>query len=311
MTSVMPSAASGPTDQDKKSYRTPDQQWIISTQTSPILKADPIDALHARLGIPIPEMIFGDNHVTITHVPSGWSLSFNAEDALDMVSKTEEGMLSVAYSEEWKRDREHHDNGIKEVVRPFDWSYSTAYKGTTSTATIASKPDQPDSSSTWQLSNAASHPIRTDLLSRPDPIVFYDEVVLYEDELADNGIAVLSAKIRVMPDRLLLLSRFYLRLDRVIVRLRDTRVYVELKDKHPVVVRQYTAREESYDSLRTKLASTRDDVPEALRDPVRVSGLMTVVEDTIDVCRPGDTRNTPTVLPFSTTRPAPAAATGR
>ena len=46
-----------------------------------------------------------------------------------------------------------------------------------------------------------------DLLKRPDPILFFDELVLYEDELADNGITMLSCKIRVMPARLLLLCR--------------------------------------------------------------------------------------------------------
>ena len=41
--------------------------------------------MSARLGIPIPEMIFGDNLVSITHMPTGWSISFTAEAALDEV----------------------------------------------------------------------------------------------------------------------------------------------------------------------------------------------------------------------------------
>ena len=32
-------------------------------------------------------------------------------------------------------------------------------------------------------------------LKRPDPILFYDEMVLYEDELADNGCSILSARV--------------------------------------------------------------------------------------------------------------------
>lgn len=32
-------------------------------------------------------------------------------------------------------------------------------------------------------------------LSIPEPILFYDEVVLYEDELGDNGSAYLSIKV--------------------------------------------------------------------------------------------------------------------
>lgn len=85
-------------------------------------------------------------------------------------------------------------------------------------------------------------------LKRPDPILLFDEIVLYEDELADNGIAILSVKIRVHPERLFVLSRFYLRLDGVLVRVRDTRVFVEFATGE--VLREYQAREETYANVR-------------------------------------------------------------
>jgi type 2A phosphatase activator TIP41 len=37
------------------------------------------------------------------------------------------------------------------------------------------------------------------LMSRELPILFYDDVTLFEDELHDHGVVQLSAKIRVMP----------------------------------------------------------------------------------------------------------------
>ncbi|KAK4989402.1 Tap42 interacting protein [Elasticomyces elasticus] len=239
----------------------------------PILKAEPIEAMNERLGIPIPEMIFGDNFVVIENIKTGWTLEFNANDALDLVSKTADGMLQVAYSEEWKRDRQHHHEGIKEVVKPFDWSYSTDYKGTTHAASAEDK-------AFWTPTDENTTPIRIDLLSRPEPILFYDEVMLYEDELADNGIAMLSCKIRVMAQRLLLLCRFFLRLDGVVIRLRDTRVYVELDGS--TVIRQYTAKEESYDSMQAKLQAMRENVPEAFRDPNKLSPLLKTVESVMD-----------------------------
>lgn len=132
------------------------------------------------------------------------------------------------------RTRENSHEGIKEVVKPFDWSYSTDYKGAQSFRSV-----KLESSST---------PIPLELLKRPDPILFFDEVVLYEDELADNGITMLSCKIRVMPSRLLLLSRFFMRLDNVLLRLRDTRIYVDF-DKGEVI-REYVAKEEDYEKVR-------------------------------------------------------------
>lgn len=91
-------------------------------------------------------------------------------------------------------------------------------------------------------------PIPLELLKRPDPIFFFDEVMLYEDELADNGIAMLSCKIRVMPARMLLLSRFFMRLDDVIFRIRDTRIYVDFGTGE--VIREYVAKEDEFENVR-------------------------------------------------------------
>ena len=124
--------------------------------------------------------------------------------------------------------------GIKEVVKPFDWSYTTDYKGTLS--------------SNSQPLQSTTKTIPLELLKRPDPILFFDEIMLYEDELADNGIAMLSCKIRVMPQRLLLLSRFFMRLDDVLFRIRDTRVYVDFGAQE--VIREYVAREEEFEAVK-------------------------------------------------------------
>lgn len=130
--------------------------------------------------------------------------------------------------------REKTHEGIKEVVKPFDWSYSTDYKGTLHPNARSFEP--------------TTKPIPIELLKRPDPILFFDEVVLYEDELADNGITMLSCKIRVMPGRLLLLTRFFMRLDHVLIRLRDTRVYVDFATGE--VIREYVSKECEYEKVR-------------------------------------------------------------
>lgn len=77
----------------------------ISARKLPISKSDPIDEMSKKLGIPVPEMIFGDNMVSIEHLATGWRLEFNAYDALDRVDKTDKNMLKVAYSKEWSSSR--------------------------------------------------------------------------------------------------------------------------------------------------------------------------------------------------------------
>ncbi|KAF2877505.1 TIP41-like family-domain-containing protein [Massariosphaeria phaeospora] len=237
----------------------------ITTRKLPILKAGPIEDMTKKLGIAPPEMIFGDNFARIEHAPSGWRVDFNAFDALDRVDKTGDSMLKVSYSKEWQQNRQKQFEDIKEVVKPFDWSYSTDYKGTT----VDSPAFEPTRT-----------PIPLELLKRPDPIQFFDDVMLYEDELADNGIAMLSCKLRVMPARLLLLSRFFLRLDDVLIRIRDTRVYVEFATGE--VIREYTAREEKYEVVRKKLAGSREDTLALMRDPNRLAEHIPVVEKSLE-----------------------------
>jgi type 2A phosphatase activator TIP41 len=257
--------------------------WKIETHKYPICNSGEIEAMTSALGIAPPEMIFGNNSVRMTHVPSGFSVEFNAFDALDVVDKTgSHGMLKVAYSDEWQRMREKVSEEIRDVVKPFDWSYSTAWKGRVEGGELREDP-------------AAEIPY--DRLRRPDPILLFDDVVLYEDELADNGIAMLSVKVRVMPERLLLLQRFFLRLDGVVVRIRDTRVFVEFATGE--VVREFVSREAKYEDVKKvrpigggeggsananreqKFAMyPQDDIPSLMRDPNQLVELLPVIETT-------------------------------
>ena len=220
----------------------------VSTRKLPISKSGPIDAMAARLGIPVPEMIFGDNLVSVRHAPSGWQVSFTAEAALDLVDKTGSNMLQVAYAGEWSSSRERSSaHGIREVVKPFDWSYSTAYRGDEA----ASLHGGGGGSAAAGRKLAPAPPgteIPLALLKRRDPILFFDEVVLFESELDDNGISVFSCKLRVMEQRMLLLARLYMRLDNVVVRVRDTRVYVDFEKDE--VIREYTAKEDSFANVK-------------------------------------------------------------
>ena len=247
--------------------------WTITTTKYPICNSSEIDALTAALGIAPPEMIFGNNSVRVRHEPSGFELVFAARDALDVVDKTgSAGMLKVAYSEEWQRMREKVSEDIRDVVRPFDWSYSTGWRGRVSSGGGGG------SSGGNELAVVADAEIPYEKLRRPDPILLFDDVMLYEDELADNGIAMLSVKVRVMPERLLVLQRFFLRLDGVVVRIRDTRVYVEFETGE--VIREYVSREAKYADVKKVCFSfpsfpdERETPPQTKKQPKTTRKLM-------------------------------------
>lgn len=246
----------------------------ITTQKLPILKAEPIEQMTQQIGIPIPEMIFGDNHVTIEHIPSRFGVRFTAFGALDSVDKTGEKRLKLSYSADWHKSREdQHDFKEMEEVKPYDWSYSPQqYRG--------------ELSETGPGLAEGDTEIPLDLLKRPDPILFFDDVILYEDELADNGIAMFNVKVRVMPARLLLLSRFFMRLDNVLIRVRDTRVYIDFDRRW--VVREYTEKEKDYEAVREQLAGRRVDVSAAMRDANQMAEILPVTKRIVDeVTLPG------------------------
>jgi type 2A phosphatase activator TIP41 len=55
------------------------------------------------------------------------------------------------------------------------------------------------------------------------PILYFNDVRLYEDDLHDVGDTLASCKVRVMPSCLYVLYRNFVRVDGVMLRARDTR----------------------------------------------------------------------------------------
>ncbi|KAI1752404.1 TIP41-like family-domain-containing protein [Xylaria castorea] len=285
--------------------------FAITSRKLPISKAGPIEALEKDVRIPVPEMIFGDNVVSVAHAPTGFRVGFNARDALDAVDKTGDNMLQVAYAGQWSASREQTSAGIREVVRPFDWSYSTRYKGTVVPGTKKKKKKEEEVSGMGTDADAADTdaaasaggdtvvaeaddggrldftptdiPIPIELLKRRDPIRFFDDVVLYESELDDNGISILSVKLRVHDERMLLLCRLYMRLDNVLCRIRDTRIYVDFASE--VVTREYSAKEAGFNDVKQKLFMSGlrpDGITVALRDANRIADILPTVEHTLE-----------------------------
>lgn len=78
------------------------------------------------------------------------------------------------------------------VQKPFDWTYTTLHRGTTSPASTSAAPAQAE----WQHAPPTHPGIPLPLLARTDiPILFFDEIALFEDELGDNGIADVTVRV--------------------------------------------------------------------------------------------------------------------
>jgi type 2A phosphatase activator TIP41 len=62
------------------------------------------------------------------------------------------------------------------------------------------------------------------------PILYFDDIELYEDDLHDNGVVNVRVKLRLMPTCLYVLSRCWCRVDGTPLRCRETRTMVEFGD---------------------------------------------------------------------------------
>lgn len=190
---------------------------------------------NAQLTIPDrPEMTFDKNILTLTHDKSGCKIELNALDALKMVNDKQD-VIKVAYSKEWLSKRQGNEN-IKNVPKPFDWTFSTEYIGTLMNTEQCK----------WVAEDTELN-FDKEKLMRRDKILYHDEFILFEDELADNGSTKLLVKCRVMPTFILVLLRFYLRVDNVMIKVQETRFYCEKEWDY--ILRDVTLREVGYSQV--------------------------------------------------------------
>lgn len=206
--------------------------WTISVTQSRILSSEGPERqnFESQLKLPhVPDMIFAQNSLRLVH-DKGHGVEFTALDALKCVDYAHE-TIQVANAKAWKEARADCEY-IDKVVHPFDWTFTSNYSGTL-IGNLEVKPTQ--------------ERIDIERLKAKEKILFYADIGLYEDELHDCGCSTLSVKIRVMPTYFFILMRQYMRVDNVIVRISDTRLFHELGTDY--ILREFTTRESAIPDL--------------------------------------------------------------
>ena len=179
-----------------------------------------------RRRINLPEMVFPAAHVAFEHRKQNLWISWDVLDALDEWAKAHKNIplhsddecngVSVLKSENaelWAKKKKAMMKQKSSDAFHMDWTYSSPFCGSVE-------------GGTWQP--LAKSGLKLDMLKdKSIPILFFDELVLYEDDLHDNGHVQFSLKIRVMPTCAFVLARMYVRIDRVLLRLRETRMLFE------------------------------------------------------------------------------------
>lgn len=198
----------------------------------------------------LPEMVFPTAHVAIEG--HGFWLSWDVVDALEEWAKCHQDIsihsriafngVSVLKSKDaalWESKRKHRvgEESTGSVFH-YDWTYSTPFTG---------RADGGE----WQELDGSG--MRMSLLTDQSvPILFFDDIVLFEDDMHDNGQVQFSIKLRVMPSCAYFLARLWVRVDNVLVRVRETRVLVDFFGLKPQVFRDVSWREVKWEDLASR-----------------------------------------------------------
>lgn len=155
---------------------------------------------------------------------------------------------------------------FKQIEVISDWTYSTTHKGSIrhlskhvdrikkETALDLLKGVEKKEGEATQAGEIkveeTQEAIPIERLGRENPIIHFGEIYQYEDDLGDQGYALCFTRYRVMADCYFALLRYYLRVDEVLVRIFDTRIFHSFDTNY--ILREFQYKECSYDELKQK-----------------------------------------------------------
>lgn len=138
-----------------------------------------------QLKLPVfPDMTFARNQLTVRH-EKGFGIEFNCMDALRSVCPDKsDSEIQVGVASVWQEARSDCEFS-KKILNKFDWTFRPDYRGSLLTASDGSP----------VIVESTDQQIDLERLKRKDEILFYESIDLFEDELADHGVANMSVKI--------------------------------------------------------------------------------------------------------------------
>ena len=224
------------------------------TNISHILSSKDRDKWSADLGIPLPDILFGESKIAIMFNDNA-VIQWSTMDILKGIKKgswptyTSSPLepVEIAAAKEWRRhglyrptlhssidnfsivsghspiESESSSDSILYVhgctVAPHDWTFtSSLYHGTLDSRIV----------SVNFMHGSIFDEFDKDMLLRHDPIQYSKYIVFYEDELGDHGTSIFTVRLRIMPNCFLLLARSYVKLQDVLIRAIETRIMGKL-----------------------------------------------------------------------------------
>ena len=198
----------------------------------------------------LPEIFYGFNRLFLINKSKNFCYEFNP---LQMLSLTNYNIRNKLLQEKEiyyipsQAKSQYSKSGDEDIKNEEDWSFSSPYMGhiTSIDKTVMSK-YYPEIKETKKFIIEKSNIKFPE--TKIENVLNYNQIHFFEDELGDIGFSEGKIGFGVMNECFIGLMRCYLRVDNMVIRNIDTKIYHKFGDKF--IIRNFFIKEKTYDELK-------------------------------------------------------------
>ena len=228
--------------------------WDFYSHTENMLNSKDLDILiknKEENGLYIshlPEIFYGFNRLFLLNESQNFCYEFNP---LQMLSLTNNNVRQKLLKEKEiyyiPTQAKSQYSKTDDTKNEMDWSFSSPYMGhITSINNCIMNKYYPKINETKKFRTEKSNIIFPEI--KVENVLNYNQVQFFEDELGDIGLSEGKIGFGVMDQCFLGLMRCYLRVDNMLVRNIDTKIYHKFGEKY--IIRNFSVKEKTYDELK-------------------------------------------------------------
>ena len=224
----------------------------------------------------LPEIFYGFNRLFLINKTKNFCYEFNPLQMLSLANYTQRKKLlkekEIYYIPNQAKSQYSKTDDTKNEE---DWSFSSPYMGHITSINISPMSKYyPEIKETKVFKKEKTNIKYPE--TKVENVLNYNQIHFFEDELGDIGFSEGKIGFGVMNECFLGLMRCYLRVDNMVVRNIDTKIYHKFGDNY--IIRNFLVKEKTYDELANKgfhfsnqwnLSPTQSDmVAPFLGDPI-------------------------------------------
>ena len=228
--------------------------WDFYSHTENMLNSKDLDILiknKEENGLYIshlPEIFYGFNRLFLLNESQNFCYEFNP---LQMLSLTNNNVRQKLLKEKEiyyiPTQAKSQYSKTDDTKNEMDWSFSSPYMGhITSINNCIINKYYPKINETKKFRTEKSNITFPEI--KVENVLNYKQVQFFEDELGDIGLSEGKIGFGVMNQCFLGLMRCYLRVDNMLVRNIDTKIYHKFGEKY--IIRNFSVKEKTYDELK-------------------------------------------------------------